>query len=107
MISKIVKVDNYDVNNIDLNNTSGALQVKGTVATGPYKGASGFTYKVYLQKQNSTDHEHTFYEYPNLTFYMPNDQGYHGFESASSDELFKPKSHYTSSSGNDSSDGGY
>ena len=104
---KIVKVDNYDVNNIDLNNTSGALQVKGTVATGPYKGASGFTYKVYLQKQNSTDHEHTFYEYPNLTFYMPNDQGYHGFESASSDELFKPKSHYTSSSDNDSSDGGY
>ena len=40
---KIVKVDNYDVNNIDLTNTSGALQVKGTVATGPYKGASGFT----------------------------------------------------------------
>ena len=70
---KIVKVDNYNVNNIDLTNTSGALQVKGTVATGPYKGASGFTYKVYLQKQNSTDHEHTFYEYPNLTFYMPND----------------------------------
>ena len=104
---KIVKVDNYNVNNIDLTNTSGALQVKGTVATGPYKGASGFTYKVYLQKQNSTDHEHTFYEYPNLTFYMPNDQGYHGFESASSDELFKPKSHYTSSSGNDSSDDGY
>ena len=104
---KIVKVDNYNVNNIDLTNTSGALQVKGTVATGPYKGASGFTYKVYLQKQNSTDHEHTFYEYPNLTFYMPNDQGYHGFESASSDELFKPKSHYASSSGNDSSDDGY
>ena len=104
---KIVKVDNYNVNNIDLTNTSGALQVKGTVATGPYKGASGFTYKVYLQKQNSTDHEHTFYEYPNLTFYMPNDQGYHGFESASSDELFKPKSHYTSSSGNNSSDDGY
>ena len=104
---KIVKVDNYNINNIDLTNTSGALQVKGTVATGPYKGASGFTYKVYLQKQNSTDHEHTFYEYPNLTFYMPNDQGYHGFESASSDELFKPKSHYTSSSGNDSSDDGY
>ena len=104
---KIVKVDNYDANNIDLTNTSGALQVKGTVATGPYKGASGFTYKVYLQKQNSTDHEHTFYEYPNLTFYMPNDQGYHGFESASSDELFKPKSHYASSSGNNSSDDGY
>ena len=104
---KIVKVDNYDVNNLDVTNASGALQVKGTVATGPYKGASGFTYKVYLQKQDSSDHEHTFYEYPNLTFYMPNDQGYHGSESASSDELFKPKSHYTSSSGNDSSGDGY
>ena len=92
---KIVKVENYDVNNIDVTNNSGALQVRGTVASGPFKGASGFTYKVYLQKQNTSDHEHTFYEYPNLTFYMPNDQGYHGSENASSDELFKPKSHYT------------
>jgi hypothetical protein len=104
---KIVKVENFNVDNIDITNSSGALQVKGTVATGPYKGASGFTYKVYLQKQNSEDHEHTFYEYPNLTFYMPNGQGYHGSESESSDELFKPKSHYTNSSGNDSSDDGY
>ena len=104
---KIVKVENYDVNSIDLTNASGALQVKGTVATGPYKGASGFTYKVFLQKQNSSDHEHTFYEYPNLIFYMPNDQGYHGSESASSDELFKPKSHYTNQSGNASSDDDY
>ena len=91
---KIIKVDNYNVNNLDVTNVSGALQVKGTVATGPFKGASGFTYKVYLTRQDSSDHEHTFYEYPNLTFYMPNDQGYHGSENASSDELFKPKSHY-------------
>ena len=94
---KIIKVENYDISTIDVTNSSGALQVKGTVATGPFKGASGFTYKVYLQKQNSTDHEHTFYEYPNLIFYMPNDQGYHGSESASSDQLFKPKSHYVES----------
>ena len=67
---KIVKVENFNVDNIDITNSSGALQVKGTVATGPYKGASGFTYKVYLQKQSSEDHEHTFYEYPNLTFYL-------------------------------------
>ena len=40
---KIVKVDNYNVNNLDVTNASGALQVKGTVATGPFKGASGFT----------------------------------------------------------------
>ena len=90
----IVKVSNYDKDDIDVTNISGALNVKGTVATGPFKGASGFTYKVYLNRQNNTDHEHTFYEYPNLTFYMPNDQGYHGAENTSSDERFKPKSHY-------------
>ena len=104
---KIVKVDSYNVNNLDITNASGALQVKGTVATGPYKGASGFTYKVYLTRQDSSDHEHTFYEYPNLTFYMPNEQGYHGSENASTDELFKPKSHYVASSGTSESDDGY
>ena len=104
---KIVKVDNYNVNNLDVTNASGALQVKGTVATGPFKGASGFTYKVYLTRQDNSDHEHTFYEYPNLTFYMPNDQGYHGSENASTDELFKPKSHYVASSGTSESDDGY
>ena len=104
---KIVKVDEYNVNNLDVTNTSGALQVKGTVATGPFKGASGFTYKVYLTRQDSSDHEHTFYEYPNLTFYMPNDQGYHGSENASDDELFKPKSHYVTSSVASESDDGY
>ena len=104
---KIVKVDNYNVANLDVTNASGALQVKGTVATGPFKGASGFTYKVYLTRQDSSDHEHTFYEYPNLTFYMPNDQGYHGSENASDDELFKPKSHYVGSSGTNDSDSGY
>ena len=104
---KIVKVENYDVNNIDVTNNSGALQVRGTVASGPFKGASGFTYKVYLTKQNTSDHEHTFYEYPNLTFYMPNDQGYHGSENASTDELFKPKSHYVASSGTSESNDDY
>ena len=104
---KIVKVDNYNVANLDVTNASGALQVKGTVATGPFKGASGFTYKVYLTRQDSSDHEHTFYEYPNLTFYMPNDQGYHGSGNASTDELFKPKSHYAASSGTSESDDGY
>ena len=104
---KIVKVDNYNVANLDVTNASGALQVKGTVATGPFKGASGFTYKVYLTRQDSSDHEHTFYEYPNLTFYMPNDQGYHGSENASTDELFKPKSHYVVSSGTSESGDGY
>ena len=104
---KIVKVDNYNVTNLDVTNASGALQVKGTVATGPFKGASGFTYKVYLTRQDSSDHEHTFYEYPNLTFYMPNDQGYHGSENESNDQIFKPKSHYVTSSGTGGSDDDY
>ena len=101
--SKIVKVTQFDQNLIDVENNSGALQVKGTVSTGPFKGASGFTYKVYLTSQGGSEHTHTFSEYPGLTFYMPGDQGYHGAESASSDTKFKPKSHYIAGS-NDSDD---
>ena len=81
------------------------MNVKGTVASGPFKGASGYTYRVYLDPQDASDHEHTFYEYPNLVFYMPNDQGYHGAENASSDQIFKPKSHYPSESSSSENDG--
>ena len=95
---KIVKVSTYTQSNIDVTSTSTAMQVKGTIATGPFKGASGFTYKVYLSSQGSDDHPHTFYEYPGLTFYMPDTGGYHGSETSSSDELFKPKSHFSTSS---------
>ena len=101
--SKIVKVTQFDQNLIDVENNSGALQVKGTVSTGPFKGASGFTYKVYLTSQGGSEHTHTFSEYPGLTFYMPGDQGYHGAESATSDTKFKPKSHYVAGS-NDGDD---
>ena len=52
--SKIVKVTQFDQNLIDVENNSGALQVKGTVSTGPFKGASGFTYKVYLTSQGGS-----------------------------------------------------
>ena len=100
---KIVKVSTFDMANIDVTSQSSALQVKGTVATGPFKGASGYTYKVYLTEQNSGDHTHTFHEYPGLTFYMPGDQGYHGSETSSTDTQFKAKSHYAAS---DSGDGG-
>ena len=96
--SKIVKVDNFDVNLIDTEESSGSLQVKGTVASGPYKGASGYTYKVYLKSQGGSEHTHTFHEYPGLVFYMPGDQGYHGAEAANDDEIFKPKSHFVTSS---------
>ena len=91
---KIVKVSSYTQSNIDITSATGALQVKGTVATGPFKGASGYTYKVYLNSQGGTEHTHTFHEYPGLTFYMPSDQGYHGSETSSSDAPFKAKSHY-------------
>ena len=101
--SKIVKVTQFDQNLIDVDSGSGALQVKGTVSSGPFKGASGFTYKVYLTSQGGSEHTHTFHEYPGLTFYMPGGQGYHGAESASSDGKFKPKSHYVAGS-NDSND---
>ena len=94
---RIEKVSSYAPSNIDTNNQSGAMQVKGTIATGPYKGASGYTYKVYLSSQGDSDHPHTFYEYPGLTFYMPDSGGYHGSETESEDTIFKPKSHYSSS----------
>ncbi len=98
---KIVKVSSYTQANIDITNVTNALQVKGTVATGPFKGASGYTYKVYLNSQGGSEHTHTFHEYPGLTFYMPADQGYHGSETSSTDTPFKAKSHYATS-GDDS-----
>ena len=91
---RIVKVSSYTQSDIDIESSSGALQVKGTIATGPFKGASGYTYTVYLTSQGDNDHAHTFHEYPGLTFYMPDSGGYHGSETASSEGLFKPKSHY-------------
>jgi len=103
---KIVKVSSYDMSKIDVTNATGAMQVKGTVSKGPFKGASGHTYKVYLASQGNSEHTHEFYEYPGLTFYMPDDQGYHGAESASDDRIFKPKSHYASSDDDDDGGGG-
>jgi hypothetical protein len=94
---KIVKVTSYDISDIDITNASYALQVKGTVSSGPFKGASGYTYKVYLTSQGGSEHTHEFYEYPGLTFYMTADQGYHGGMNTSDDEIFKPKSHFSAS----------
>ncbi len=101
--SKIVKVVSFNQAQIDISNNSDALQVKGTIASGPYKGASGFTYKVYLTSQGGSEHTHTFDEYPGLTFYMPGSQGYHGAENATDDMKFKPKSHYAEDSGGNDS----
>ena len=98
----------FDMANIDVTGAAAAtpMKIKGTVKSGPFKGASGFTYKVYLTRQNESDHTHEFYEYPGLTFYMPGGQGYHGSETASDDAMFKTKSHFATSS-DDDDDGSY
>jgi len=98
----------FDMANIDVTGAAAAtpMKIKGTVKSGPFKGASGFTYKVYLTRQNESDHTHEFYEYPGLTFYMPGGQGYHGSETASNDAMFKTKSHFATSS-DDDDDGSY
>ena len=86
----------FDQSKLDINETSGALEVNGTVSVGPYKGASGFTHKVYLRTADAGDsqHAHEFKEYPGITFYMPAGQGYHGQDKTSGELSFKTKSHY-------------
>jgi hypothetical protein len=86
----------FDQSKLDINETSGALEVNGTVSVGPYKGASGFTHKVYLRTADAGDsqHAHEFKEYPGITFYMPAEQGYHGQDTTSGELSFKTKSHY-------------
>ena len=99
----------FDMANIDVTGAAAAtpMKIKGTVKSGPFKGASGFTYKVYLTRQNESDHTHEFYEYPGLTFYMPGGQGYHGSETASNDAMFKTKSHFATASDDGDDDNSY
>ena len=99
----------FDMANIDVTGAAAAtpMKIKGTVKSGPFKGASGFTYKVYLTRQNESDHTHEFYEYPGLTFYMPGGQGYHGSETASNDAMFKTKSHFATTSDDGDDDNSY
>ena len=93
---KIEIVTTFDQSKIDINQASSALEVNGTVSVGPYKGASGFTHKVYLRTADAGDsqHAHEFNEYPGITFYMPPAQGYHGQSTSSGEPRFKTKSHY-------------
>ena len=94
---RIEIVTTYDQSKLDIDGNSKALEVNGTVSAGPYKGASGYTHKVYLRTADAGDdqHAHEFKEYPGITFYMPAGQGYHGAESSTGGQMFKPKSHYT------------
>ena len=93
---RIEIVTTFDQSKLDINQTSGALEVNGTISVGPYKGASGYTHKVYLRTADAGDsqHAHEFKEYPGITFYMPAGQGYHGQSSTSGEISFKTKSHY-------------
>ena len=104
---KIEIVESFDSTKIDITNNTTNLQVKGTVSKGPFKGASGFTHKVALRQANVGEnfHTHEFNEYPGLTFYMTADQGYHGASTKTSDEVFKPKSHFAQAASD--VDGGY
>jgi len=102
-------VDTFSQNLIDITSASGAIEVKGTVSVGPYKGASGYTRTVYLRTADagSDQHAHQFNEYPGLTFYMPADQGYHGASmDTASITNFKTKSHYASSGNSNTGSGG-
>ena len=93
---RIEIVTTFDQSKLDINQTSGALEVNGTISVGPYKGASGYTHKVYLRTADAggSQHAHEFKEYPGITFYMPAGQGYHGQSSTSGEISFKTKSHY-------------
>ena len=93
---RIEIVTTFDQSKLDINQASGALEVNGTVSVGPFKGASGFTHKVYLRTADAGDsqHAHEFNEYPGITFYMPPAQGYHGQSTSSGEPRFKTKSHY-------------
>ncbi|MDC0453708.1 hypothetical protein OAL98_00610 [Gammaproteobacteria bacterium] len=93
---RIEIVTTFDQSKLDINQSSGALEVNGTVSVGPFKGASGFTHKVFLRTADAGDsqHAHEFKEYPGITFYMPAGQGYHGQTSSSGELSFKTKSHY-------------
>ena len=93
---RIEIVTTFDPTKLDINQATAALEVKGTVSSGPFKGASGYTHKVYLRTADagSSQHSHSLKEYPGITFYMPADQGYHGQDTSSGEASFKAKSHY-------------
>jgi len=93
---RIEIVTTFDPSKLDINQSTNALEVKGTVSSGPFKGASGYTHKVYLRTADAgtSQHSHSLKEYPGITFYMPADQGYHGQDTSSGEVSFKAKSHY-------------
>ena len=72
------------------------LQVRGVVTTGKYDGAAGYTYDVYLSQESaeaasdSNVHQHRMQDMPEVPFFMPDGQGYHGAVESSGRTEFKP-----------------
>ena len=72
------------------------LQVRGVVSTGKYDGAAGYTYDVYLSQDSaeaasdSNVHQHRMQDMPEVPFFMPDGQGYHGAVESSGRTEFKP-----------------
>ena len=69
----------------------GPFYIYGT-ESGDHDGLRGYFYQLFTSeaaaKESSQDniaHAHTFYEYPDITFYMPNSKMYHGKETKPND----------------------
>ena len=80
-------------------NDAGPYTVEGTATNdAPYKGVYGYYYPLWTsgaladQANANTQggvHEHTFAEFPNVIFYMPNDQANHGTTSPGPYRLYR------------------
>ena len=80
-------------------NDAGPYTVEGTATNdAPYKGVYGYYYPLWTsgaladQANANTQggvHEHTFAEFPNIIFYMPNDQANHGTTSPGPYRLYR------------------
>jgi hypothetical protein len=58
--------------NVLTDNNKYIYYVYGTSSHGDTNGKIGYFYPLSLYQINENDHTHTFDEFPNITFYMPN-----------------------------------
>ena len=72
--SNIINMINY---NVLTNNSKYIYYVYGTSNHGNTKGKIGYYYPLSLYKVKDDEHIHMFDEYPNITFYMPNENLVH------------------------------
>jgi hypothetical protein len=67
--NNIINMINY---NVLTNNSKYIYYVYGTSSNGNTNGKIGYYYPLSLYKLEENDHIHTFDEFPNINFYMPN-----------------------------------